>query len=137
MTPMSNQQPNALALPTLLGLAEHIHRTIRIRLVPICLALAHAVVISDAQMAYILTFSYLLDPKVKLMIQPRCYTCNLNSKVGVKPYIPQIPDGFSDVFLYNHTPSPKWIDELKKQPKYKLELVYNSPDDQLWKLEKQ
>ncbi len=97
----------------------------------------HPLLISDDQMAYILTFSYLLDPKVKLAIQPRCYTCNLNSKVGVKPYIPQIPDGFSDVFLYKYTPSQKWIDELKKQPNYKLELVYNSPDDQLWKLEKQ
>jgi uncharacterized membrane protein len=96
----------------------------------------HPLLISDAQMAYILTFSYLLDPKVKLMIQPRCYTCNLNSLLAVKPYIPQIPDEFTDVFLYKPTPSPQWSDELKKQQTYKLELIYTNPDDQLWKLAK-
>ncbi|MCP2731695.1 glycosyltransferase family 39 protein [Limnofasciculus baicalensis] len=97
----------------------------------------HPLLISDDQMAYILTFSYVLEPKVKLIIQPRCYTCNLNYLFAVKPYIPQIPDEFSDVFLYKHTPSPKWNEELKKQQIYKLQLVYNTPDDQLWKLDKQ
>lgn len=97
----------------------------------------HPLVISDAQMAYFLTFSYLLDPNVKLMIQPRCYTCNLNSKLSLQPYIPQIPDGFTDIFLFKPTPSPKWLDELKKQQTYKPELVYNTPEDWLWKLHKQ
>ncbi len=97
----------------------------------------HPLLISDDQMPYFLTFSYLLDPKVQLIIQPKCYTCNLNSQLAVKPYIPQIPDGFTNVFLYNPTSSRKWIEELKKQQKYKLKLVYTTPDDKLWELEKQ
>ncbi|HBE18998.1 MAG TPA: hypothetical protein DEG17_15170 [Cyanobacteria bacterium UBA11149] len=95
------------------------------------------ILISDAQMPYFLTLSYILDPKVKLMIQPRCYTCNLNSKISFQPYIPQIPDGFTDIFLFKPKPSPEWLDELKKQQLYKPELVYSNPDDWLWKLEKQ
>jgi hypothetical protein len=94
--------------------------------------------ISDAQMADILSLSYLLNPKVQLLLKPRCYTCNVDSQPSHKPYIPEIPNGFSDVFLFHPRHSDKWLDELKQVDTYKMEpLVSNITepyDNLLWRL---
>jgi hypothetical protein len=47
--------------------------------------------------------------------------------------IPKIPDGFSDVFIFN--PSKSWRRQLEKAENYKIEEV--SPSKlRLWKLKK-
>jgi uncharacterized membrane protein len=94
--------------------------------------------ISDAQMADILSLSYLLNPKVQLLLKPRCYTCDVDSQPSHEPYIPEIPNGFSDVFLFHPRHSNKWLDGLKQVETYKMEpLVSNITepyDNLLWRL---
>lgn len=86
--------------------------------------------ISDDQLThYALTLSYLLDPKVKLQLEPQCRLCP-DASSTIKPNIPKIPDGFSDVFLLR--PSNALLSELEK--KYKIKPVLER--SKLWKLEK-
>ena len=59
----------------------------------------------------ILAFSYLLDPKTKLQLV-------------TEPKIPQIPDGFSDIFIFN--PSRSLQEGLAKQQNYKIQTVQPS-----------
>jgi hypothetical protein len=61
---------------------------------------------NDLNPGEILAMSSLLDPKVKLQLV-------------IEPKIPKIPDGFSDVFVYNT--SSKIQTELGK--KYKIKIV--------------
>ncbi len=42
-----------------------------------------------------------------------------NIKEEDKPCIPEIPDGFSDVFLFNAYPPESWKNELETQQDYK------------------
>jgi uncharacterized membrane protein len=77
--------------------------------------------LSDEKLNKILPLSYALDPKVRLQLV-------------VEPNVPQIPDGFSDVFLYRS--SQKLKKALQKQ-NYKIEPVYKLDEVWLWKLEKQ
>lgn len=94
----------------------------------------HPLLISDTEVADILSLSYLLNPKVQLLLQPRCYTCSVNSLSEVKPYIPKkIPDGFSDVFIF-HTTSEEWLHELEKEQAYKIEPVVKSYESSLLRL---
>lgn len=70
----------------------------------------------------IISLTYMLDPKVRLQLV-------------VEPNLPKIPDGFSDVFLFN--PSKVLRHGLEKQ-NYKLKLLYekNRPNHtSFWKLE--
>jgi uncharacterized membrane protein len=59
----------------------------------------------------ILAFSYLLDPKTKLQLV-------------TEPKIPQIPEGFSDIFIFN--PSRSLREGLAKQQNYKIQTVQPS-----------
>ncbi|MEG4228617.1 hypothetical protein QUA44_21045 [Microcoleus sp. N9_A2] len=63
---------------------------------------SNPLIISDTNIAYIMPLSYYLEPKVKLLIEPRCYTsCYKNRELAKKkPQPPQIPGGFSELFLY-------------------------------------
>lgn len=74
-------------------------------------------VISDDQLIHkvnrLLCLSYLLEPKVQLGLD-----------------IPKIPDGFSDVFLYD--PAEAWRHKFEKE--YKIEPIYKRGG--LWQLEK-
>lgn len=69
----------------------------------------------------ILSFSYLLNPDVQLLL-------------AVKPEQVQIPDGFSDVFLYRSTELLQF--ELEKVQKYKITPIYKPGDVWLWRVEK-
>lgn len=69
-------------------------------------------VISSAYVPRVLSLGYLLNPKAKIQF------------VAEKD-ITQIPDGFSDVFLYR--PSEKLKSRHWKQGNYKIETVYQSP----------
>lgn len=68
----------------------------------------------------ILALSYLLSPKVKLQLV-------------VAPNIPQIPDGFSDVFVFS--PDRALRQGIEKQA-YTAELVFQRDNFWLWKLVK-
>ena len=69
-------------------------------------------VISSGYVPRVLSLSYLLNPKAKIQF------------VAQKD-LTQIPDGFSDVFLYR--PSEKLKSRHWKQGNYKIEMVYQSP----------
>lgn len=69
----------------------------------------------------ILSFSYLLKPEVQLLL-------------AVKPEQVQIPDGFSDVFIYRSTELLQF--ELEKVQKYKITPIYKRGDVWLWRVEK-
>ncbi len=90
--------------------------------------------ISDADTADLLSLSHLLNPKVQLLLKPKCYTCNLTVQSGVKPYLPEIPDGFSDVFLFHPRPSSEWLNELNKEQTDKVQLVSTGDEKSLWKV---
>ncbi|MCU0544959.1 MAG: glycosyltransferase family 39 protein, partial [Oscillatoriaceae cyanobacterium Prado104] len=67
---------------------------------------SNPLVVSDANIAYLMPLSFRLEPKVKLLIQPQCYTScyrtfrNRRDLAVKKIKVPTIPSGFSDVFLY-------------------------------------
>ncbi|MBD1922883.1 glycosyltransferase family 39 protein [Microcoleus sp. FACHB-831] len=72
----------------------------------------------------LISVSHILDSKVKFLI--------------VKPTVPIIPDGFSDVFVYV-TSKSLLRRKLAESPDYKIEPVYkdeNQDETWLWKLEK-
>jgi uncharacterized membrane protein len=86
----------------------------------------------------LLSLSYKVSSKVKLLVEPRCRTdyC-VNFKLDNKPSIPKIPDGFSNVFLINNGSFEKWLCQLKKNPTYKLEpVVTKSKEIILWRIKK-
>ncbi|MBD1933928.1 MULTISPECIES: glycosyltransferase family 39 protein [Cyanophyceae] len=68
----------------------------------------------------ILSYSYLLEPKVKLQLV-------------TEPNLPKMADGFSDVFLLD--PSKEWRSKLEKEQNYKINLLEEGQYS-LWKLEK-
>ncbi|MBD2740754.1 glycosyltransferase family 39 protein [Coleofasciculus sp. FACHB-1120] len=76
--------------------------------------------VSDELLTMILPLSHALNPEVRLQLV-------------VKPDVPQIPDGFRDVFLYRS--SQKLKNALKTQ-NYTIEPAYQSGEVWLWKLEK-
>lgn len=90
--------------------------------------------ISDADTADLLSLSHLLNSKVQLLLKPKCYTCHLILQSGVKPYTPEIPDGFSDVFLFHPRPSSEWLNGFNKEQTDKVKLVYTGDEKSLWKV---
>ncbi|HAT13505.1 MAG TPA: hypothetical protein DCS91_07955 [Microcoleaceae bacterium UBA11344] len=92
-------------------------------------------IVSDANIAYIMPLSYRLEPKVKLLIEPRCYTsCYKNRDLALaKPKIPRIPNGFSEVFLYK--PSSVLRSGIQQQ-NYQIDSVIGTVELNLWKLTK-
>ncbi|MEG4455633.1 glycosyltransferase family 39 protein [Microcoleus sp. N9_A1] len=91
--------------------------------------------ISDANIAYIMPLSYYLEPKVKLLIEPRCYTsCYKNRELAKKkPQPPQIPGGFSELFLYK--PS-KALRSAIQQQNYQIDPADTNVELNLWKITK-
>jgi uncharacterized membrane protein len=69
----------------------------------------------------ILSLSYLLKPQVQFLLV-------------VKPNLVEIPEGFSDVFLYRATES--LLFELEKVQNYHIQPIYKPGDVWLWRLEK-
>jgi hypothetical protein len=92
--------------------------------------------ISDAELGDILSLSHRLNPKVQLLLKLPCYSCNANSELEPKPYVPKIPEGFSDVFLFKPRPTNKWLDELEKDRTYKKQSVSQGWGKWVWKIEK-
>ncbi|WP_375511332.1 glycosyltransferase family 39 protein [uncultured Nostoc sp.] len=69
----------------------------------------------------VFSLSYLLEPKVRFLL--------VNNQK-----IPNIPDGFSDVFLLN--PSDTWRATIEKKYNLKTDIVYSDQYYSVWKLAK-
>jgi len=99
---------------------------IYLRLVPLINSTPHPLLISDSNFlesgSRELSLSYLLEPKVKFLM-------------GVEPNLPKIkiPDGFSDIFVFD--PEAGLKHELETQ-NYKLKPLYEFGKVWLWEIEK-
>ena len=93
-------------------------------------------VINNAAIPYLISLSYMLEPKVRILPEPYCTNCTLNPEQKHQLNIPPIPEGFSDVFLLNAYPSELWKSELEKQQDYKAELLFQGDVSWLFRLEK-
>jgi uncharacterized membrane protein len=93
-------------------------------------------VISDASSGDLFSLSYYLDPKVKLLIRPQCYTCHINRDLADVPFTPEIPTGYSDVFYYQPRPTEPWLDRLKQNKPFanRMKTVSEGFDNWLWKV---
>lgn len=96
---------------------------------------SNPLIISDANIAYMMALSYRLQPQVKLLIEPRCYTsCYKNQELArKKPEPPTIPGGFSDLFLYR--PSSNLRSAIDQQ-NYQINPAVSNVDLNLWKITK-
>lgn len=108
---------------------------------------ARPLLISSNNSANILSLSYLLNPKVRFIFKPECYTsCNAlksknqNLEIADQPNFSQIPDGFSDVFLFETSPSQEWKHKLAENQTYNIEPKLTPGSEEfvswLWKIEK-
>lgn len=77
--------------------------------------------LSDSFVCRMLSFSYDLEPTVKLQLVR-------------EPQIPQIPDGFRNVFVFS--PSQKLIQGITNRHPYQARLVFEFKNFWLWKLTK-
>lgn len=92
-------------------------------------------VISDAEIGDLFALSYYLEPKVRLLLRPQCYACQVSDRSLVdSPYLPPIPNGFSDVFLYNPRPSVTWLSRLKQAP-YLVKPLSEGFNNWFWQIE--
>jgi len=96
---------------------------------------SNPLIISDANIAFIMPLSYYLEPKVKLLIEPRCYTsCYKNRKLALKkPQLSKIPEGFSELFLYK--PSSTLRSAIQQQ-NYQIDPAGANVELNLWKITK-
>ena len=96
---------------------------------------SNPLIISDANIAYIMPLSYHLEPKVKLLIEPRCYTsCYTNRELALKkPQLSKIPEGFSDLFLYK--PSSTLRSAIQQQ-NYQIDPADANVELNFWKITK-
>jgi uncharacterized membrane protein len=75
-----------------------------------------ASLITDTETMQLISASYFLNPKVPLMARPQCGLCHINTEYKDTPYLPQLPDTFSNVFLLKVRATDQWEKNLKKQP---------------------
>ncbi|MEG4404270.1 glycosyltransferase family 39 protein [Microcoleus sp. MON2_D5] len=96
---------------------------------------SNPLIISDANIAHIMPLSYYLEPKVKLLIEPRCYTsCYKNRELAKKkPQPPPIPGGLSELFLYR--PSSTLRSAIQQQ-NYQIDPADPNVELNLWKITK-
>ncbi|HEY9641125.1 MAG TPA: hypothetical protein V6C57_11625, partial [Coleofasciculaceae cyanobacterium] len=95
-------------------------------------------VISDTGLGDLLSLSHYLDPKVRLLVRPYCYTqCQVDPAyrdLELFPYLPPIPSGYSDVFLFYARPQPAWKQRLAAAQYHPLEVLANKDEEWLWKI---
>ncbi len=98
-------------------------------------AARNPLLVSDTNIAYIMPLSHRLQPKVKLLIEPRCYTsCYKNRELlRKKPQPPKIPGGFSELFLYR--PSSALRSAIEEQ-NYQIDPAGGNVELNLWKISK-
>lgn len=90
------------------------------------------IIMSDAEAGNVLSLSYLLEPKVQLKVQSSCYTsCRKNSPQAAATKLTNIPDGFTDVFLYKSSESL----QSRLSNEYNIEPIPHT-NNTLWQLKK-
>jgi hypothetical protein len=96
---------------------------------------SNPLIISDGSIAQIMPLSYLLEPKVKLLIEPRCYTsCYKNRNLALKnPQLSKIPEGFSELFLYRGSST---LRSAIQQQNYQIDPADAKVELNLWKITK-
>ena len=94
----------------------------------------HPLVVSDADLGDLFSLSYLLEPKVRLLVRPQSILGNTSSAQTETPYLPKIPPGFSDIFLYKPRPIDIWLTRLNQQKTYRFEALSEGFDRWFWKL---
>ena len=91
--------------------------------------------ISDIDVPHLISLSYLIDPKVRFMIEANCSTCTVNSPSMKRQLVSNIRQGFSDVFLLlGPTSDKKLIQQVKTIPTDQKTLLYQDFGSQLWKI---
>lgn len=94
-------------------------------------------VVSDAALGDLLSISHYLEPKVRLLVRPYgCPGCQIDPdyrKLESVPFLPPIPSGYSDVFLFHPRPRPDWMERLK-QSNYQLTVLWSENDEWLWQI---
>ncbi len=97
--------------------------------------------ISDTGLGDLLSLSHYLDPKVHLLVRPYCYTaCQVDPayrELELFPYLPPIPSGYSDVFIYYARPQPPWKKRLAEAKYHPLTVLANKDEEWLWKVKAQ
>jgi len=95
-------------------------------------------VISDTGLGDLLSLSHYLNPKVDLLVRPYCYTaCHVDPayrNLELFPYLPPIPPGYSDVFLFYARPQPLWKQRLKQAKYLPLEVLAQKDEEWLWRV---
>ncbi len=86
--------------------------------------------ISEVSLGNILSMSYLLAPKVMLQLVLLDEQARSQAQLLDTPTIPQIPSGFSDIFVYGR--SQKFSDKLAKKQNSKIELLSEQNTQTLW-----
>ncbi len=94
----------------------------------------HPLLISDSEIGYVVSLTYSLDAKVRLMLFPQIR--------GIESNIPNLTEGFSDIFLFespNHfkvlqSPANKLRLKIAKEQNYLIKPVYE--EGGLWRIEK-
>lgn len=79
--------------------------------------------VSDAETGDIMALSYALKPDVAMLIRPRCYTCSPKADPFFDSSFVQIPDSYSDVFLYHSRGPYLWEQSLENNQKFRFELI--------------
>lgn len=103
--------------------------------------------ISNNNPANILSLSYQLEPKVRFLYKPECYTScnalksrNINTETEYQLNIPEIPQGFTEVFLLETSPSEEWKRQLAENRTYKIIPKLNPSSEEfvswLWQIKK-
>jgi hypothetical protein len=73
-------------------------------------------IISDADAVELISLSYYLNPKVPLIARPLCRLCHIHSEFLDEPFLPDIPKGYTNVFLFKVSATDEWQQRLKQQP---------------------
>jgi uncharacterized membrane protein len=92
----------------------------------------HPLLVSDSSIGYVISLSYFLDAKVRLLLLPEVRK--------IESTLPRIPDNFSDVFLFEsparfrvlRTPANKLRYQLAKKQHYKIKPAYEMGG--LWRI---
>ncbi|MBW4658000.1 MAG: glycosyltransferase family 39 protein [Drouetiella hepatica Uher 2000/2452] len=95
-------------------------------------------VISDTGLGDLLSLTHYLKPEVDLLVRPYCYTaCQVDPAyraLELSPYLPSIPSGYTDVFLFYARPQPLWQKRLKEAKYYPLEVLAKKDEEWLWRV---
>ncbi|MBR8837203.1 MAG: glycosyltransferase family 39 protein [Stigonema ocellatum SAG 48.90 = DSM 106950] len=90
------------------------------------------IIISDGDAGDVLALSYLLEPKVQLKVQSSCYTsCSNNFPQAAATKLTNIPNGFTDVFLYK----PSEFLQSRLSDEYNIEYIPHTSNT-VWQLKK-